>query len=257
MSALCDQRLRWLANYIRNPVNASHHTGTVSRPDCQNTLFGLLEPSSKLGSPRAIEVMDYSSGEAIQRHGQPGQHLHAVCKGLVRLEQRLPDGTVRVVRLLQAGSVFGLELLASQNNLHSAISVGKSRVCRTPVPSLQRLAEQDPALHQSLMQEWTEALQEADFVISHLSTGSARQRVARLLLHMSQSTKHDGVCQAPPRDNMASLLGLTAETVSRTTAAFKREGMITEECGVFTCDAQRLTQVSQDAETAPARLLET
>jgi len=176
MSALCDQRLRWLANYIRNPVNASHHTGPVSRPGCQNTLFGLLEPSSKLGSPRAIEVMDYSSGEAIQRHGQPGQHLHAVCKGLVRLEQRLPDDTVRV---------------------------------------------------------------------------------ARLLLHMSQSTKHDGVCQAPPRDNMASLLGLTAETVNRTTAAFKREGMITEEFGVVTCDAQRLTQVSQDAETAPARLLET
>jgi hypothetical protein len=50
---------------------------------------------------------------------------------------------------------------------------------------------------------------------------------------------------------------LTSETVSRTTAAFKREGMVTEECGVFTCDAQRLSEVSQDAETAPVRFLQT
>lgn len=223
------------------------------RPGCQNTLFGLLEPHHETGAPRAIEVMDYNSGDAIYRQGQVGRYIHAVCKGLVRLEQKLPDGGTRIVRLLQAGSVFGLELLASDTNMHTAISVGRSRVCRTPAPSLQKLAEHNPSLHQSLMQEWTDALQEADFVISHLSTGSARQRVARLLLHMSQSAHHEGVCQAPPRDNMASLLGLTSETVSRTTAAFKREGMVTEECGVFTCDAERLTQVSQDAETAPAR----
>jgi CRP/FNR family transcriptional regulator len=243
---------------VRTPVNDAHiPIRPVSRQGCQNTLFGLLDSPEKPGTPRAIEVLDYSAGDAIYRQGQVGHHLHAVCKGLVRLEQKLPDGGTRVVRLLQAGSVFGLELLASQTFMHTAISVGKSRVCRTPAPSLQRLAEHDPALHQSLMLEWCDALHKADFVISHLSTGSARQRVARLLLHMSQSARHHGVCQAPPRDNMASLLGLTSETVSRTTAAFKREGMVTEECGVFTCDAQRLTEVSQDAETAPARFLET
>jgi CRP/FNR family transcriptional regulator len=238
-----------------NDAHISIHP--LSRPGCQNTLFGLLESPEGQNAPRAIEVMDYSPGDAIYRQGQAGRHLHAVCKGLVRLEQKLPDGGTRVVRILQAGSVFGLELLASSSFMHTAISVGKSRVCRTAAPSLQRLAEQAPALHQNLMEEWTEALQEADFVISHLSTGSARQRVARLLLHMSQSAQHEGVCQAAPRDNMASLLGLTPETVSRTTAAFKREGMVTEECGVFTCDAQRLTEVSQDAETAPAKFLET
>lgn len=229
----------------------------VSRPGCQNTLFGLLEPPEDAGMPRTLEVMDYSTGDAIYRQGQKGLHIHAVCKGLVRLEQKLPDGGTRVVRLLQAGSVFGLELLSNQDFMHTAISVGKSRVCRTPAPSLLQLAEHDPALHQSLMQEWSDALQEADFVISHLSTGSARQRVARLLLHMSQSARHHGVCQAPPRDNMASLLGLTPETISRTTASFKRDGMVTEACGVFTCDAQRLTEVSQDTETAPARFLST
>jgi CRP/FNR family transcriptional regulator, anaerobic regulatory protein len=229
----------------------------IHRPGCQNTLFGLLESTEGSHAHRGIEVMDYSAGDAIYRQGQVGHHIHAVCKGLIRLEQKLPDGGTRIVRLLQAGSVFGLELMSNEAFMHTAVSVGKSRVCRTPAPSLQRLAEHDPALHQSLMKEWSEALQEADFVISHLSTGSARQRVARLLLHMSQSARHDGVCQAPPRDNMASLLGLTSETVSRTTAAFKREGMVTEECGVFTCDAHRLHEVSQDAETAPVRLSQT
>ncbi len=229
----------------------------IGLPGCQNTLFGLLESPEEPDTPRAIDVMEYSTGDAIYRQGQVGHHLHAVCKGLVGLEQKLPDGGTRVVRLLQAGNVFGLELLASTTCMHTAISVGKSRVCRTPAPSLQQLAEHDPALNHSLMQEWREALQDADFVISHLSTGSARQRVARLLLHMSQAARNDGVCQAAPRDNMASLLGLTSETVSRTTAAFKREGMVTEACGVFTFDAQRLTEVSQDAEAAPLRFLPT
>lgn len=236
-------------------MNDAHITTIrpVSRSDGQNDLFRLLEGAEGSGMPRAtVEMMDYRAGDAIYRQEQPGHFVHAVCKGLVRLEQKLPDGGTRVVRLLKAGSIFGLELLSCKTNMHSAFSVGRSRVFRTPASSLQKFAEQDPILCQRLMQEWRDALQEADFVISHLSTGSARQRVARLLLHMSQS---DGVCQAPPRDNMASLLGLTPETVSRTTAAFKREGMLTEECGVFTCDAQRLTEVSQDVETAPARLL--
>lgn len=224
-----------------------------SQPSCHSRLFGLLDPTDAAG---AVEVVDYSAGGAIFRQGQAGGHIHAVCRGLVRLEQGLPDGGTRVVRLVQAGSVFGLELLACKGHMHTAISVGKTRVCRLPVAALQRLAEHGPALHQGLMQAWTEVLQEADFVISHLSTGSARQRVARLLLHMCQSAQHGQICQAPPRDTMASLLGLTPETVSRTTAAFKREGMITESCGVFTCDAQGLTVVSQDHETAPARLVE-
>ena len=136
---------------VRTPVNDAHICiRPIGRPTCQNTLFELLESPEEPGTPRAIEVLDYSAGDAIYRQGQVGHHLQAVCKGLVRLEQKLPDGGTRVVRLLQAGSVFGLELLASQTFMHTAISVGKSRVCRTPAPSLQRLAEHDPALHQSL-----------------------------------------------------------------------------------------------------------
>lgn len=200
------------------------------------------------------DQVEFGPGDVIYREGQHGRHLLAPCRGMIKLEKTLPDGASRTVRLLQPGHVIGLELLVGKPLQHSAISVGRTRVCRMPVLLASELVMARPEVHHSLMLQWHASQEEADFVIAQLSTGPARQRVARLLLHLAKAHGSD-VCQAPPRDDMASLLGLTVETVSRTTAALKREGLLSEQGGVFICDLARLALISEDNEcAAPARL---
>lgn len=211
---------------------------------CAKPLFDAMGVCGSNVSALRCDVTDHAPGDLIYRQGQKGAQIFGVCKGLVRLEQHQSSGTPKVVRMLPAGSLFGLEMLSEGGYLHSAWSVGKTRVVAIEAPVLALRASEDAHVQAQVLLEWSSVLKEADFVISHLLSGTARQRVARLLLHLSPADLLHGDCQAPPRDQMASLLGLTPETVSRTTAAFKREGLISESGGVFSVDQAALQRTS-------------
>ena len=74
------------------------------------------------------------------------------------------------------------------------------------------------------MSRWQRALSEADAWLTELSTGSARQRVARLLLRLVRD-RESSECDLFSREDMGAMLGITTETTSRTIAEFKRQGL--------------------------------
>jgi CRP/FNR family transcriptional regulator, anaerobic regulatory protein len=197
----------------------------------------LLQQDHGLGPGRYSR---HGVGEIIYRQGQPSSTIHTVCSGLVKLTCELPDGSHRVVRLLHPDCAFGLEALLGQGYMHQATSVGRTEICQVSAQAIRTMAIEHAERQQALMEQWRQALIEADFVIARLSTGPARERVARLILHLCRAS-HGNACQAPSREDMASLMGLTPETVSRTTATLKRDHVIAECRGVFTCDMPRLS----------------
>ena len=118
----------------------------------------------------------------------------------------------------------------SQNSDQTAGASASPRVitlCRYPVSVVRELSRINPALHQELMRRWQRALTEADAWLTELSTGSARQRVARLLLRLSDG-QEETECELFGREDLGAMLGITTETASRTTAEFKRLGLIDE-----------------------------
>ena len=130
--------------------------------------------------------------------------------------------------------------LPAQSN---AITLLPTRTCSMPVEALLTHARQDVWLSQTLYALWMAALQRADFVIVEMSTGSAQARVARLLIHLSDLCGTHGTPDLP-RSDMAALMGLTVETVSRTMAALQREGLISHRHGWLVCDSARLKAAS-------------
>jgi CRP/FNR family transcriptional regulator, anaerobic regulatory protein len=80
------------------------------------------------------------------------------------------------------------------------------------------------------MARWQRALSEADAWLTELSTGSARQRVARLLLRLVRD-RESSECELFSREDMGAMLGVTTETTSRTIAEFKRQSLLVETSG--------------------------
>ncbi len=193
------------------------------------------------------QTVHFPAGAVMARQGHAGTNMYSLCEGLVKLEQGLPDGQMRTVRVLKPGDLLGLELLSGQVNRYTATTLSQARACRTPVHRVWETAQHDSQLRQSLTAQWQQSLDEADFVIAHLSTGPARQRVARLLMHLTRRQARQ-LSQVMPREDMASLLGLTPETVSRTCAAFKREGLLHERAGILSVDQARLSAISEGSE---------
>jgi len=182
----------------------------------------------------------------IYRAGDPGDFMFTVRSGTVKLVQYLPDGSQRIVRLARSADVIGLECLVEPRYKHDVIVLRRATLCRYPVTVVRELSRTNPVLHQELMRRWQLALTEADAWLTELSTGSARQRVARLLLRLSEG-QAEADCELFGREDLGAMLGITTETASRTTAEFKRMGLI-DEIGThkFRLDLAGLRHVAEE-----------
>ena len=218
--------------------------------DCRNctvrtsVLFAGLTESDFGEIHRPIDQLTCSAGAEIYRAGDPARTLFTIRSGLVKLIRELPDGSQRIVRLLRHCDVMGLEELLDHDYAHSAVALQTTELCRIPVEAVERLSKRNATLYKELMSRWNRALGDADRFISEFSTGTARGRVARLLLWLAEF--HDGnTCQLFSREDLGSILGLTTETASRTMAEMKRQGLISEpRSNRFVLDVQSLTRLA-------------
>ncbi|WP_232209279.1 Crp/Fnr family transcriptional regulator [Alkalilimnicola ehrlichii MLHE-1] len=210
-----------------------------------SALFAGLREAELAVVEGAIEEVPLVPGRWLYRGGEPANAVFTVRLGLVKLVQYLPNGDQRIVRIARSTDVLGLEALLRQPYQHDAIVVQRGLACRIPVEVLNELNIQNPGLHQELMRRWQGALSEAEAWLTELSTGSARQRVIRLILRLADAR---GVGHAPlfNRKDMGAMLGVTTESASRAVAELKREGLLKEGAEGFTCDRHALETLITD-----------
>ena len=204
---------------------------------------GLTEEDfQKLHKP--IDQFQLKAGKKIYGVGDPAEYMYTIRCGLVKLVQYLPDGTQRIVRLLRIADVVGLEAVLDPTYKHDAIAVHDTEICRYPASAAQMLASTNPKLHRELMTRWQRALDEADSWVTELSTGSSKQRVARLILLLVNGNPSN-TCSLFGREDMGAMLGITTETASRTIAEFKRQRLIVEtSTNVYLCDIPKIEEIS-------------
>lgn len=220
--------------------------------DCRNcalresVLFAGLEVKDFETLHEPIEQSIIRPGTTLYQAGDIGEFMFTVRSGALKLVQYLADGSQRIVRIVRATDVLGLEALLGEGYQHDAIALQPTELCRFPTRTVQALSQDNPSLHRELMRRWQHALREADAWLTELSTGSARQRVARLLLRLVRE-RESSECQLFSREDLGAMLGITTETASRTIAGFKRESLITEtRTNHFLLDIANLRSIAED-----------
>lgn len=192
-----------------------------------------------------INQYQLQPGQLLYHAGDHGDRMYTVRSGVVKLVQYLPDGSQRIVRLVRTADVTGLEALIGAPYEHDAVVLQTTEVCLLPVATVQALSSENPALHVELLKRWQRALSEADAWLTELSTGPARERIARLLLRMVRD-QHSDECQLFGREDLGAMLGITTETASRTIAEFKRQALLQDLGGNrVRVDSERLEALLQ------------
>lgn len=174
---------------------------------------------------RPINDFDLKVGATLYSQGDSSDAIFTLRHGLVKLVSYLVDGTVRIVRVIKKGDVVGLEALDNKNYFHHAVVLEDASFCRIPVSQIETLNEHSPHLAKQLTRRWQRVIYDADFWLSQLSSGFAKQRVAYLLLYLSEGNEKQEV-YLPSREDMGAMLAITTETASRVVASFKRDGII-------------------------------
>lgn len=218
---------------VANCLNCNIGRSTLSMRSRERDCYNVHRP---------FDQFHYSAGEPIYKAGEKGAALFTIRKGLVKLSHYLPAGGERIVRLSRASDVLGLECLATDTYRDTATALQPTEVCYLPIGSVKHSLSRDHKLFHMLIAHWYRALCNAERWITELSTGTARERVIRLLLWLSES-EAGGSCTLFSREDLGAVLGLTTETASRVMAELKRQRLINEYShNHFTCDMARLRQ---------------
>ncbi len=189
-------------------------------------LFGVLDESELAAIHHHIADIALEPGQRLYDANTRGTAAFTVREGVLRLERSSERGDRRIVRLAGRTQLVGMEAMLGQTYAADAVACTPVRACRLPRVLVDELAERQPALLRGLMTRWQNALDEADEWLTELSAGSARWRVLRLLLKLTEYGEADGRLWLPTRGEMGAMLGLTVETTSRLVAALRREGVL-------------------------------
>ena len=108
---------------------------------------------------------------------------------------------------------------------------------------IEKLDRESPRLHKQVLSRWHQVVMESDNWLTQMTTGSARERVARLCLFLHDQ-KSD-TCQLPGREDIGAMLGITTETASRIIADFRRIDLIEfRSRNVFGLNVARLREMA-------------
>jgi CRP-like cAMP-binding protein len=234
---------------VKNVTLRAAWTGEADCLNCSlrtTVLFAGLEEKDFERIHDPIDQFVIKPGTTLYRTGDQADYMFTVRSGTFKLVRYLPDGGQRIVRLAHTTDVIGLEAVLEERYRHEAVALHPTEVCRFPARVVRNLAEENPKLHRELMSRWQRALTEADAWLTELSTGSARQRVARLLLRLVRDHE-SSECELFSREDMGAMLGITTETTSRTIAEYKRQSLLVEiSPNLFLLDIPNLRRIAED-----------
>lgn len=231
-------------------ITASGHSELLT--DLAN--LGFLDTDILAQQPRLLKSLThgiYAPGEVIYHGGEESHLLFIVRHGMLKLVNHLPNGRSRIVRLHKRGSLIGLDGLMDENHEHTAIAVDEVELYKIPHQLFHQWKADEPHLYTRLLEHWRDYLNYADTWITEFSTGNVKGRVARLLRFLARFESETGpqVVQLLSTDEMADILGVTAESVSRVVAELKRESVLepieNNSESLFTCDLDTLEKLAR------------
>jgi CRP-like cAMP-binding protein len=195
-----------------------------------------------------VEDITLPKRGTLYNSGDQAQSIYTLRSGLVKLVHYLPDGNQRVVRLVRPGGTIGLEAIVSDCFTHHAEAIQDSQLCRIPIAVIEKLDRESPRLHKQVLNRWHQAVMDSDNWLTQMSTGTARERVARLCLFLNDP--ETGTCQLPGREDIGAMLGITTETASRIIADFRRADLLAFlSRNVFRLDLDGIREVAGLDET--------
>lgn len=159
--------------------------------------------------------------------GDAAEAVFSIREGFVKVWQSDSSGQVRIVRLLRAGDMLGLEGLLDARYDSSATTLSTVKICHIPRNVLLRLERKEPALYREIERRWYDQLRRTDLFLLSVARGPSRQRVVKLLRYLAAFAA-PAPCPHVSRADMAAMLDIASETAARVVASLKQAGLLEE-----------------------------
>jgi CRP/FNR family transcriptional regulator len=183
---------------------------------------------ARIGRRRTVK-----KGETIFASGEDTGDCATLISGALKIASYGEDGTERILSLVHPAGFVG-EMFAPVAH-HDVVALADSELCLFSRTQYEAAVDRFPALAKALLRRSAEDLFEARSLVELQARRTSKSRVAAFLLAMADAASHSPCHPADAfdlpltRGEMAGLLGLTIETVSRQLTGLERGGIIARE----------------------------
>ncbi len=174
-------------------------------------------------------------GESLMWEGEDSVLVANVIEGVLKLSTGTEDGREQIVGVVYPSDFIGRPFGSTSG--HGVTALTDARVCVFSRKDFDAFAREHPSLEHKLLQRTLAELDRTRRWMLLLGRKSAGEKVASFLLEMSERLVEPGCLDAPDqplrrfalpfsRQQVADVLGLTIETVSRQFTRLKADGII-------------------------------
>ncbi len=195
----------------------------------------------------ALRVDVPAGSEVYLENDEPRSSLVVV--GLVRVYINRPDGRDVSVRYARPGDVIGIAAIYGGPAPVNVRMISDATLLMFNAEKLARIAKSTPSVGWILAEEVTRRLYDTLDLLSGNAPGSARQRVARLLLETATQQRGQTVISPVSRQELADAIGAVPPVVTRVLRDLRIKGLIgTARHGILLLDPEGLYLEAQASE---------
>ena len=210
----------------------------------------MLEEGEREALASAGRIRSLARGETLFSAGDQEVACATLVSGALKVSAFDSGGEERILALIHPAGFVG-EMFAPFAH-YDVVSLTGSKLCVFGRADMESAVERYPALARALLRRSQEDLHAARDLLALSGNRDAGSKLASLLLGLAQGAS-DSPCHPArkfdlplTRGEMAGMLGITIETVSRRLSSFERDGLITRTGarGIALLDPARLAALA-------------
>jgi CRP/FNR family transcriptional regulator len=199
-----------------------------NRAICSSLQPDELEVLNSIGRRQTIK-----RGQSLMWEGDESLLVANVIEGVLKLSTATADGREQIVGVVYSSDFIGRPF--GQTSQHTVTALTDARVCSFTRSAFDGFARKHPELEHKLLQRTLDELDRARNWMLLLGRKNASERLATFLLDMSRRLAQSNCTGGEDldrfelpldRQQIADVLGLTIETVSRQITQLRTAGVI-------------------------------
>lgn len=192
-------------------------------------LFSGLSPEDVEGLQSALHVRKMAAGSRIFNEGDPVHGFYVVQKGAVKIFKTSPRGQEQVLGVMAPGQTFAEAAVFMGGGYPASTEcLEDTELLFVEREGFVRRLRSDPDLALRMMAGIALKLRRMVALVEDLTLRDARGRLSRYLLGLLPEDAQEPAHVELPAQQLliARMLGITAETLSRTLKAMKDDGTL-------------------------------
>ncbi|RDE18927.1 hypothetical protein DV711_15055 [Motiliproteus coralliicola] len=176
----------------------------------------------------------FQAGDTIYRQSDPFRSIYSIQSGCVKAETVTVDGRASVVGFFHPGDLAGLDGIGSKTYPTDLIALETTWICEIPYKELLDLCGHSPKLQSRFIERMGMTIQQHEQDWKVLRSDPAEIRVMRFLYQLHERNRRNGstsprVKLPMAKQDLASYLSLTPESLSRVLTRMQTDGYILKE----------------------------